>query len=215
MGIQKIIAEGTRFGRLVVVAIEEGWVRRIRYVCRCDCGELSSVAGVKLRFGNTKSCGCGKMESRKLSRKEGMSENGHHTPEYESYRGMLKRCFNSNGQDFKDYGGRGISIHKDWVGNGGFQRFLAHMGKRPTSKHSIDRVDVNGNYEPTNVRWVTSAVQSRNKRNSWSVFVSGQWMNAKDAAPILGMAYSSLVNACRGAQGFPRGFEAPQFKRGA
>lgn len=214
MGIIKIIPEGSRFGKLVVLGIEDGWIRRVRYACRCDCGAMHSVDGRFLTAGSTKSCGCWKSDSKPLLRKRGVIENGKQTPEYRSYYGMKKRCFDEKNQDFHSYGGRGIEIADEWLGDGGFQRFLDHVGKRPSPRHSIDRIDVNGNYAPGNVRWSTPKAQSQNKRTSWSIFVDGVWVNAKRAAPMLGIPYSSLVNACRGAQGFPRGFVVPIFRRG-
>jgi hypothetical protein len=82
------------------------------------------------------------------------------------YHGMIKRCFNKNDKKYGDYGGRGISVCGRWLGIDGFANFLADMGERPSAEYSIDRKDVNGDYEPSNCRWATRSVQSINRRMS-------------------------------------------------
>ena len=77
---------------------------------------------------------------------------------------MRTRCSNPNVPEYHNYGGRGISVCREW--NESFETFLAYMGPRPSDEHSIDRINVNGNYEPGNVRWVTIDIQNSNKRRS-------------------------------------------------
>jgi hypothetical protein len=132
----------------------------------------------------------------------------------EAYYGMIKRCsIKSYNRDYKDYAARGVKVADIWAGYGGFEKFLAHIGPRPEKHYSLDRINPTGNYEPGNVRWATTKQQTRNKRNNWLVQVDGEWMNAKDAAKKMKVAYSSLVNACRGAQPFPKGWPMIIFKR--
>lgn len=88
------------------------------------------------------------------------------TAEYRAWSSAQSRCSNPNCRSYDDYGGRGITFAKEWLGGAGFQRFLEHIGARPTTGHSLDRIDVNGNYEPGNVRWATRTEQARNKRIS-------------------------------------------------
>lgn len=84
--------------------------------------------------------------------------------EYVAWLAMKQRCFYVNGTSYKDYGGRGITVSPEWLGDGGFERFLAYIGPKPTPKHSIDRINNDGNYEPGNVRWATSFEQIDNQR---------------------------------------------------
>lgn len=85
----------------------------------------------------------------------------HKSPEYAVWAAMLQRCLNRNHARWADWGGRGIKVCEEWRK---FERFIADVGLRPSSKHSLDRIDNDGNYEPGNVRWATSKEQSRNKR---------------------------------------------------
>jgi hypothetical protein len=88
------------------------------------------------------------------------------TPEYRAWTSAQVRCSNPNSRSYRHYGGRGIRFAKEWVGGDGFLRFLQHVGQRPSSEHSLDRINVNGHYEPGNVRWATASVQSQNRRNT-------------------------------------------------
>lgn len=84
------------------------------------------------------------------------------TPEYQAWISIKARCYNPNSRNYKNYGGRGISMCSEWDAD--FMAFYEHIGPRPSDRHSIDRIDVNGHYEPGNVRWTTWDVQAVNKR---------------------------------------------------
>lgn len=140
------------------------------YLCRCVCGVEREVRS--LSSGQTKSCGCmrGKVLAESYarkkkfgiehpSRKHGLSQ----TREYRSYKHMLNRCLNPKNDSYKIYGGRGITIHPSWQGKDGFTKFLKDMGLRPENT-SLDRINPNGNYEPSNCRWADPKTQIENRR---------------------------------------------------
>ncbi len=150
---------GQRFGRLVVREyIGIGPSRAKRYLCDCDCGSTAETSGAKLRYGHTKSCGCLSVDqASKLNVTHGLSS----IPEYDVWAGMIQRTTNPNHTRFKNYGGRGIRVCDWWRS---FENFLADMGVRPMGKFSIERIDNDGDYEPTNCTWADYMEQSRNKR---------------------------------------------------
>lgn len=98
------------------------------------------------------------------------------TPEYKTWRGMIARCHcpGSGLETYTRYGARGIRVDDSWRGPGGFEAFLAHLGKKPTPHHSIDRIDPDGHYEPGNVRWATWKEQCANKRTSHLITIKGE-----------------------------------------
>lgn len=116
-----------------------------------------------LRSGHTQSCGCYFLEvchERNLT--HGATREGRFSPEYQSWVGMIARCENPRKQHWAHYGGRGIRVCARWRKS--FEAFFADMGRKPAPNHSIDRIDVDGNYEPGNCRWATQAEQIKNRR---------------------------------------------------
>jgi hypothetical protein len=145
---------GQRFGRLTVVCrVKNHRNGRARWLCRCDCGGERSPQGNHLKHGKISSCGCYRAE---LSFVHGMTN----TPTYQTWGNMIARCTNPKNTGYYLYGGRGISICERWFD---FNNFFADMGKRPPRK-SLDRIDNDGNYEPSNCRWATRKEQRRNQR---------------------------------------------------
>jgi len=153
-----------RFGRLAVIERAEQSGRNTMWRCRCDCGRETIVQANNLRRGASKSCGCLNAEWRKsYFTTHGHANKGHLSPTYQSWKGMLNRCTNPNGYDWKLYGGRGITVCDRWRHS--FENFLADMGERPVG-YSIERIDVNGNYEPDNCKWIPLGDQVKNRRCS-------------------------------------------------
>lgn len=149
---------GRRFGALVAQSeIKIG--RRLFVVCLCDCGNLKSVRADHLVDGSTSRC-CKKVAKRKVGKPRSRRLPNQST-EYRTWGDMWTRCRNPNAASFKYYGARGITVCDRWKS---FDNFYADMGSRPSGKHSIDRIDNDGNYEPGNCRWATLAVQNSNKR---------------------------------------------------
>ena len=154
--------KGQRFGRLVVGEATLKYGRKA-WECTCDCGNRVTARANDLRRGMVKSCGCLKVDRiTRLRRTHGETVGGRHSPEYGIWGAMIQRCTNPNNKNFHHYGGRGIQVCQPW--RDGFRAFLADMGRRPSSRHSIDRIDPDGNYEPGTCRWATQSVQVANRR---------------------------------------------------
>ena len=145
---------GKRFGRLVVVALHpKRSGRHAMWFCRCDCGTESIVSGYRLRSGETTSCRC---FARERNTKHGLSR----TRSYRVWLCMKQRCFNRRHDSYPNYGGRGKTICERWLS---VVNFYADMGERPLGM-SLDRIDPDGNYEPSNCRWATPLMQTHNRR---------------------------------------------------
>lgn len=115
-------------------------------------------------------------------------------PGYESWQGMNQRCNNKNQKAYKNYGGRGITICKRWAGQDGFLNFIEDMGERPTPQHTLDRINNNGNYEPSNCRWATRTEQNRNKRDNKLLTYNGVTKTASEWGIELGSDIN-LINS--------------------
>ena len=151
---------GQRFGMLTVIErLPNSPDKRARWSCRCDCGKQNVVArGESLKSGHTRSCGC----LHRRSHGDASSRKGPQAPEYSVWAGMLRRCRNKRDASYPNYGGRGIRVCDEWANS--YAAFLADVGRRPGSGYSLDRIDVNGNYEPGNCRWATAKEQVANRR---------------------------------------------------
>ena len=155
---------GQRFNRYAIVGYagvsSNG---KTQWLCRCDCGNERIVVGSNLSNGHIKSCGCLKAEVAKAR----MTTHGHHptgkqTPEYTTWCNIKIRCYNTEADNYAYYGGRGIRVCDRWLNS--FENFLSDMGERPSRKHTIDRKNNDGNYEPNNCRWITMLEQCANRR---------------------------------------------------
>ena len=157
---------GQVFTRLTVRECVRDAKGRVAWRCDCSCGGSKVVKAACMFSGDTKSCGCLRREvMRAKATKHGACMPGQRTPEYWIHRRLMDRCMNPNDKNWKDYGSRGISVCERWLGEHGFENFLADKGVRPSPQHSIDRWPNNdGNYEPDNTRWATKKEQVDNRR---------------------------------------------------
>lgn len=156
---------GLRSGRLLVIGNIDDGTRNRRVLCRCDCGIIKPVIATEIRRGSTRSCGCLSRDLLRLrctKHGEGPRVTGHRTPEYLAWQEMKRRCYTPGRPGYQNYGGRGIKVCDEWRDD--FMAFIAHVGRRPSDCHSLDRIDVNGNYEPGNMRWATYHEQRMNQR---------------------------------------------------
>lgn len=160
---QKYDLTGKKFGRLLVVKAESASnsKRNIVWKCLCDCGNETQAVGSELRSGHKRSCGCLHLDVLlETHTKHGHARAGQLSPTYVSWASMHTRCSNENSSNFKHYGWRGISVCERWKS---FENFLADMGERPDGM-SLDRIDVDGNYEPSNCKWSHQSEQVKNQR---------------------------------------------------
>ena len=150
---------GNKFGLLTILRRGENRGRHTTAVCHCECGTITEVRCAHLKTRETQSCGC--FATLKLKGFNCQYINSQSNPTYSSWVAMKTRCTNAKQPNYKYYGGRGISVCKDWLDS--YDNFIRDMGPRPEGK-TLDRIDPDGNYEPGNCRWATPAQQTYNRR---------------------------------------------------
>ena len=178
-------APGGRYGRWSV--LEAGPVEKGRktWLCCCACGTERHVNDGHLKRGASTNCGCARKENNGR-RSHGMSNSS----EYRSWCLMKARCENEKLPEYKHYGGRGIKVCPSWQEN--FEQFLLDMGMKPSPGMSIDRIDVNGGYNPSNCRWATPQEQANNTRRNHLVMIKGEESTLAEAVRKYGGNYDSV-----------------------
>lgn len=184
---KKLHLVGQLFGRLTVLSQLGNRGRRPLWLCSCTCGGHKEATTRDLRTGHTKSCGCLHDEA---NASRCITHGASGTPEYATWLRIKDRCYNEKNPKYPRYGGRGIRVDEAWLGS--FVQFLADMGPRPSEKHSIDRIDNDGNYEPANCRWATAKEQARNTSRNRRVSLGGATALLTDWADRLQMSPSAL-----------------------
>lgn len=185
---------GLRFGRLTV--IEEGvkYKNNCTWICSCDCGNVTKpIIGYSLRDGSTKSCGCLKKE---LILKRNKRHDGSQSRLYTVWNGMKNRCYSPNSSAFKNYGARGITVCDEWKND--FQAFFSWSMKNgydpeaQRGKCTLDRIDNDGNYEPSNCRWATMKEQGNNRRSNVRVEINGRTQTLTQWSEETGIMFDTL-----------------------
>lgn len=167
-----------RFGQLTVLSADGAY-----RLCRCDCGREKRIRIDHLKSGATVSCGCvGRRNSAAAKTTHGMS----HTRTFKIWLGMLDRCRNDRSGN---YGSRGIAVCDRWQT---FENFFSDMGEAPSPNHSLDRIDVNGGYQPDNCRWATRTQQARNTRVNTVLEYQGEIMTLAEWSERVGITASTL-----------------------
>jgi len=193
---------GQRFGMVTVLGYvgrlgskERGWT------CQCSCGTYFVARSSNLATGNTRSCGCVAREAVRARRKLVARLPVKKQLAYQSWRGMVRRCYSPKESGYAFYGARGIKVCDRWRfgenGKTGYECFIADIGSRPSRFYSIDRIDVNGNYEPTNCRWADPVTQTRNRRNTVRVEYNGTNMPLIEACEAAGLPFHLVRDRLR------------------
>lgn len=179
---RKEIAIGQRFGRWTVVgtAPPRPGSLHVYWRCRCDCGTERDQKGTVLLCGRTSSCGCLARDMAKQRAKHGMSD----SDLYKIWRNMRSRCENPTDKNYKNYGERGISVCSRWQD---FSLFYQDVGPRPSRRHSLGRIDNDGDYEPGNTRWELPLEQANNRRTNRTVSYNGKTLTVAQWAKELGI----------------------------
>lgn len=184
---------GQRFGRLIVIervndTLDKSGRKYSTWKCQCDCGNYTNATTNNLRSGNTKSCGCYHKEKLK---------NGKHgyrnTRIYSICNSMKQRCNNKNNVEYKNYGGRGIKVCAEWNKPDGLKNFAEWSIKNGYKENlTLDRINVNGNYEPSNCRWIPLEEQFKNMRKNVYVEYNGEKMIIADFSRRTGIDHRKV-----------------------
>lgn len=201
---------GKKFGRWTVLKQVEDYIfpngeHRKQWLCKCECGTERIVLGKILRNGQSKSCGCWRNEkAKKDSTTHGMS----HSRLYNIYSNMKDRCYNKKTSSYKRYGGRGIKICQEWLDDfENFKNWALPNGYNDSL--TIDRINNNGNYEPSNCRWITSKEQQSNTRRNLYITYNGEVHTLAEWERIMGVKTGLLGKRLRKGWDIKKAFTTP------
>lgn len=203
---------GQKFGRLTVLGFSHKVVysqTNVRYYwkCRCDCGTEKLVLASQLR-GGTLSCGCFAKEKSHAPRKHGMSN--HRL--FSIWHSMLQRCENPNSSGYHNYGGKGVRVCEEWHDSKKFFEWALNNGYREDL--TIDRIDGNGNYEPSNCRWTDWKTQSNNTSRNHYLTINGETKTVAQWGEYYGVPYKTIYQRVAIGWSFERAVSTPVKKRG-
>lgn len=181
---------GRRFGRLTVLAYRGvhvtpcGTSRRL-WECKCDCGTIKTIQEISLKNGSTKSCGCWKYSK---IREHNTKHGGVHNRLYGIWKNMKHRCNNPNDSHYSAYGGKGIHVCEEWSDYKYFKEWAYKHGYDENAEFgecTLDRIDNDGNYEPSNCRFVNRIVQANNTSKNHTVELNGYKMTIAEFARVM------------------------------
>lgn len=176
---------GKSFGNLTVISFHSfGDKGRALWNCKCSCGEMCIKRSYIIQHGISTHCGCIKRQAHNKSHNEAFKR----TKEYRTWSGLRNRCNNIKCKKFHRYGGRGIKVCERWEKS--YENFLTDMGRAPSPKHSIDRINVDGNYEPSNCKWSTAKEQCNNTSKNRIIVYSGDRKTLAEWCRDLNLSYS-------------------------
>jgi hypothetical protein len=186
---------GKKFGNLLVLSITKRRFSNggVIWKCQCDCGNIKEIGAYSLKSGHTKSCGCLRYDEfhLKQSAKKATTHGMCFTRPHNIWRGMLQRCINKNLPCYRYYGGRGIKVCDRWQS---FKNFWEDMKEKYKDNLTINRINNDGNYEPSNCSWVTMKEQARNKRTNHFITYKGETKTLQEWADISGIRQPTIRN---------------------
>ena len=181
---------GRRFGRLTVIEESGKLGKKVAWLCKCDCGNYKRVRAHHLKGGQITSCGC-------YQREQTSTHHLSYTKLYRAWASMKDRCYNTNAVEYCRYGQRGIKVCEEWRDH--FESFAEWAYANGYEEGlSIDRIDVNGNYEPSNCRWVDMKAQGRNRRSNHLLTLNGETHCVAEWSEITGIKISTLFGRIKG-----------------
>ncbi|WP_051625859.1 hypothetical protein [Kozakia baliensis] len=192
---------GQKFERLTFIKFLEKRGKNRFWLLSCECGNTVESTVGRVKGGNTKSCGCAQKDAIRKTQKLTVTHNMSTSREYISWKSMIARCYNVNDPFYATYGGRGITVCDKWKK---FDGFYACMGERPMG-FSLDRINSDGNYEPSNCRWSSNKDQANNRRSNRKIKFEGVERNICEWADFLGVprvTFRERVNAWGEAEAF-------------
>lgn len=181
---------GLRFGGLVVLSRTPERGRGAFWEVRCDCGSTKVIRADALNQKRVRSCGCAIPESNRTRVTHGHAAGGNSSKLYKAWGAIKRRCFNPNAPHYHRYGGRGITMHPEWVDD--FAKFAADVGEPHDDGLSLDRIDNGKGYEPGNVRWATRKEQSNNRENNVRYTHNGATHTLTEWARVVGISYAAI-----------------------
>lgn len=187
---------GLTFGWLTVVKQSESQGGRRTWECNCKCGRAVVVKGRDLVRKHTMSCGCYK-KACMVTHGESLNNR---TREYQTWDAMIQRCTNKNNKAYSNYGGRGVIVCDRWRYS--YENFINDMGRRPSSGHSLERINNELGYNPTNCKWATRKDQARNRRSNRILEHSGRKMVMQDWAIELGISETTIITRLKAGEEF-------------
>lgn len=198
---------GKTFGHLKVISRLNSENGTTYWSCECICGKITRASRNNLQSGGHTSCGCvNKIRIGNLNKLHGESSRKI-SKEYRTWIHMNGRCYTPTDHKYKNYGARGITVCDRWRAS--YENFLADMGRAPSPKHSLDRKENNGNYEPGNCRWTTNKTQANNKRNNLRLEYNGELKTLTEWCDQFGVIYTSAQRRRKSGKSFEEIFFVP------